>query len=71
LAWYWAAKGMEHTGTIIAADVDDAEPAKRMGLETAATLDAAIEKAMEIAGKDASITYHYLTPLSVADVNFV
>ncbi|MBN1880595.1 MAG: DUF2088 domain-containing protein [Deltaproteobacteria bacterium] len=71
LAWYWAAKGMEHTGTVIAADVDDAETAKRMGLETAANLDTAIEKAREIMGKDASITYHFLTPLSVADVNFV
>ena len=71
LAWYWAAKGMEHVGTVISADVDDAEPAKRMGLETAVNLDAAIEKAREIMGKDATITYHFLTPLSVADVNFV
>jgi len=71
LAWYWAAKGMEHTGTVIAADVDDADPVKRLGLETAANLDTAIEKAREIMGSDATITYHFLTPLSVADVNFV
>ncbi len=67
LAWYWASKGLTHVKNVIAAGADP-EVAKHLGLLPAADLTSAITMAEEIMGKDASLSYHYLIPLSAVDV---
>ncbi|MBN1573921.1 MAG: DUF2088 domain-containing protein [Deltaproteobacteria bacterium] len=68
IAWYWASKGLNHPQKIIAAGVKDKRVAEKLGLLPAKDLTEAIAMAEEIMGKDASLTYHFLTPLSAVDV---
>lgn len=68
LAWYWASKGLNHADRVIVAGVKDPMVAKKMGLTSAKDLTEAIQIAEEIMGKDASISYHYLIPMSAVDV---
>jgi hypothetical protein len=70
LAWYWAAKGMSHVKTVIVAGAREPKVAEKLGLVPAKDMTEAIAKAEEIMGKDASITYHYFTPMAGVDVSF-
>ncbi len=71
LAWYWAAKGMSHVKKVIVAGAKEPKVAEKLGLLPAKDMTEAISMAEEIMGRDASITYHYFTPMSGVDVNFV
>jgi hypothetical protein len=67
LAWYWASKGLTHVKQVIAAGADP-KVAEKLGLVPAKDLTTAIAMAEEVMGKDASLSYHYLIPLSAVDV---
>lgn len=68
MAWYWSSKGINYPKKIIAAGVRDRAVAEKLGLIPAKDITEAIAIAEEIKGKDASLTYHFLTPLSAVDV---
>jgi lactate racemase-like protein len=68
MGWYWASKGLNYPQKIIAAGVRDNAVAEKLGLLPAKDLTEAIAIAEEIMGKDASLTYHFLTPMSAVDV---
>lgn len=61
--WYWGAHGMAHLGKVIVVDPSSREAARRIGFDTAPTMDAAIEMARGFTNRHASIYYFHCPPL--------
>jgi hypothetical protein len=69
--WYWGAHALEHLGKVIVLKPENAravEAARRMGYDTASTMEEAIEKAQSVVGTNASITNFHWPPIFVCDV---
>lgn len=69
--WYWGAHALAHVGKVIVLKPENERAvlaAQRMGYDTAATMEEAIEKAQSVVGRNASITNFHWPPIFVCDV---
>jgi len=66
--WYWGAHGAAHIGKVFAVNPTSDTAARRLGYEIASTLDAAIGRARDFAGRDASMCYFHCPPIIMCDV---
>ncbi len=61
--WYWAAHGMAHLGKVIVVNPKSNPAARRMGFDSAPSMEAAIGLARDFVGADARISYFHCPPL--------
>jgi len=66
--WYWGAHGAAHVGKVITVNPVSTLAANRLGYDIAPTFDAAIHRARDIAGRDASIMYFHCPPVMMCDL---
>lgn len=66
--WYWGAHGAAHISKVIAVNPTSKLAARRLEYEIAPTLSAAISKAKEIKGDQASLCYFHCPPIFSCDV---
>jgi lactate racemase len=66
--WNWGAHGMTHVGQVISVNPTSAEAARRLGWETASTLEDAILMARQKQGQNASITVLHSPPIAMWEV---
>lgn len=66
--WYWAENGQQHVGRVIVVGAENDHVPERLGWESAATMDEALEMAREVHGPDPDITLMHHPPYVVADV---
>lgn len=65
--WYWGAHALDHLGGVIILGGDQ-KATRRLGFQSASTMNDAIEMAKSIVGPDPSITHMHSPPLSMAEV---
>ncbi len=65
--WYWGIYGAAWCGKVIAVP-GDPFVAGRLGFDTAPTVAAAVEKARDVVGRSASVTYFHYPPIFLCDV---
>ncbi|HEY3324482.1 MAG TPA: lactate racemase domain-containing protein [Planctomycetota bacterium] len=66
--WNWGAHGSQHAGQIIIVNPQSTEAAQRLGWETAATVEAAIEMGRSKQGSGASVSVVHSPPIAMWDV---
>ncbi len=66
--WCWGTMAMRNLSRIIAVGAVDKRVTDRLGIENAATVEAALDMAAETLGKDFSLTYPAMPPIFCADV---
>ncbi|WBB60539.1 lactate racemase domain-containing protein [Streptomyces sp. WMMC500] len=65
--WYWGAHAMQHLGQVIFVGADRSA-ASRLGVQSASTLNDALQLASQTVGTSPSITYQHMPPLTLASV---
>ena len=65
--WYWAAHGAAHLGKVVAVAPRSEPAARRLGYDTAPSLDAALGMARDFAGRDAKVCYFHCPPIILCD----
>jgi hypothetical protein len=66
--WYWGQNGRHHLGKVIVVGAEDPRVAERLGWETAATMEEALEMARSYVGRTPSISHLKVPPIQIADV---
>ncbi len=66
--WYWGQNGRAHVGKVIVVGAEDGRVARRLGWDTASTMDEALEMAQSHVGRRPSITHLKVPPINMADV---
>ncbi len=65
--WYWGSHAMQHLGTIIIVGGDQ-KAVRRLGFQSASTLQDALEIATDVVGPQPTITHLKNPPIVMADV---
>lgn len=65
--WYWGAHALDHLGGVIVIG-GDVKATKRLGFQTATTMQDALEMAKSIVGSDPTLTHIHTPPLFMAEV---
>jgi hypothetical protein len=66
--WYWGQNGRRHLGKVIVVGAEDPRVAERLGWETAATMEEALEMARTYVGRTPTISHLKVPPIQIADV---
>jgi hypothetical protein len=66
--WYWGENGRAHVGKVIAVGAENAEVARILGWETAASMEEALDMAQSHLGRRPSVTLMHIPPIGMADV---
>lgn len=66
--WMWSGMGLKHVSSVILAGAREPLTARKIGFIPEPDLGRAIDRALETAGRDASITYQVIPPLFCVDV---
>jgi lactate racemase-like protein len=69
--WYWGCHGMAHMGKVISVNPQSPESARRIGFDTAPSMNTAIDQAKEflgLPGTQAKITYFHCPPVLMCNV---
>jgi hypothetical protein len=66
--WYWGCYAQQYLGRVIIVDPESPETAQRLGWDTAATLDQAIEMSKDTVGRSPSLSVYHCPPLFLCDV---
>lgn len=66
--WYWASHGAAHVGKVLSVNPSSDVAARRLGYEITQSFDAALNRARDIEGKDASVCYFHCPPVTMCDV---
>jgi hypothetical protein len=67
--WYWGCYAQQYLGRVICVAPESPETAQRLGWDTAATLDDAIEMSRDTVGRSPSLTVYHCPPLFLCDVS--
>jgi hypothetical protein len=65
--WYWGAHALDHLGGVIVVG-GDPKATKRLGFQSASTMNDALEMAQSIVGPDPSLTHLHTPPLFMSEV---
>jgi hypothetical protein len=61
--WIWSGMGLKHTGEVILAGAKEPDTARKIGFTPAKDFNTAVAKAVERAGRGASIAYQVIPPI--------
>ena len=67
-AWYWMSRARAHVGDVVFAGVDDPGTVAAMGFDAAPSVEAAVARAREKLGADATVAVMTMPPVFIVDV---